>query len=135
MPGSGIDVIGAGVRCLLRRVGIIGLCYALALQPLIVGIGTAALAADAAARGTDIVLCLSGEHDPSAPSDQSDRYHTVHCIYCFAGAHIAGVLPPDKIDAGWIATESLDCVAVIAWQLPSRAEFSLAKPRGPPNRA
>ena len=132
LKGVGTDVIGAGIRCLFRRVGIVGLCYALALQPLIVSIGTANLAA---AGVTEVLLCQSSEHDPSGPSNQTDRYHTAHCIYCFPGAHIAAVLPPDKIDAGWIAGESRDCVVVVAWQVPSRADFSLARPRGPPNLA
>jgi len=129
----GAGLVSASIRQLLRRIGVVALCYALALQGLIVGIATTELAAETIGHGADVLLCLSAEqNNPLTPADQTNRHSTVHCIYCFAGAHSSGVIPPDASSADWSAGPCRNCPMTVAGQFPSLAEFSLAKPRGPP---
>jgi hypothetical protein len=115
-------------------IGVI-VAYAVAAQSLLIALGGFAPAANAQTAPAFAICHHDGQNAPELPAGNSDRDSCTHCIFCFAGSHVAiAGTPPELsrrvdveiVDALWVADKQ---------HLPRLPAYSIASPRGPPLRA
>jgi hypothetical protein len=124
----------------LRR-GVIGIVvsYAVAIQSLLVGFAGILQPASADESFSAFELChgLNGAQSaPGAPNGVPGHVGGNHCIFCYAGSHLAaGAPPPPRL------YHRLDVeIRTVDWtsntlRLSFSHNYSIAQPRGPPPSA
>jgi hypothetical protein len=110
--------------------------YALAIQGILIGFSGAQLAAtpyDHAA-GAGFELCLNATQDNSgSPVTPAIPQHRDHCTFCFAGVHYCALDAAAQSHADYDTFGQSSALAADTGSLPPGvAEYSLARPRGPP---
>jgi hypothetical protein len=126
--------VGHG-RLLRPLVGIV-VAYAVATQSLLIALGGFALAAPTDQTPPAIVLCHHEEQGPAElPNGNSPHAGCTHCLFCFAGAHVA-VIGAQPVLLHRLGAELSDALAAVDDQyVPGLPPHSIAEPRGPPFRA
>jgi hypothetical protein len=118
---------------LLRPLISVIVAYVVAVQSLLIALGSFSLPANAGDNAPAFELCLHAGQDASElPGGNPDHTGCTHCIFCFAGSHHAafGAAPAvfhrvyfETVDTPWVAHRR---------PLPGPAAHAIANPRGPP---
>lgn len=108
-------------------------CYAVAIQSLLVALAGFSMPADAGQNAPAFELCVRDPAvAPALPAGNPDHSGCTHCIFCFAGAHHALVgSAPAVFHRVHVA------MVVVPWHgdtldLKRLTRYTIANPRGPP---
>jgi hypothetical protein len=116
-------------------IGVI-VAYAVAAQSLLIALGGFTPSANASQTTPAFAICHHDDQTaPEAPAGGPDRGNCTHCIFCFAGSHVAVAGTPPVLSRR-VAVEIIDALRVADKQhRPRLPAHSIASPRGPPLRA
>jgi hypothetical protein len=133
----GMDYGNKFERLRRRVIGIV-VSYAVAIQTLFVGFAGLPLPASADETSPAFELChgLNGVQDKSgSPGGALGHVGGSHCIFCYAGSHLALGAPPSRL------YHRVDVqIRTVDWTLNTRRlsfshNYLIAEPRGPPPSA
>jgi len=125
-----------GYRRLLRPLVGVVVAYAVAAQSLLIALGGFALPTQADQTPPALVLCHHEDQGAAGlPNGDTPHAGCTHCLFCFAGAHVA-VIGAQPVLLHRLAAAGVDALPVVDDQrLPGLPPHSIAEPRGPPFRA
>jgi hypothetical protein len=125
-----------GSKCGRLRRSVIGIVvsYAVAIQSIITGFPGIAVPVNADENLPALELChgLNGDQSgPAAPAGLPGHTGGSHCIFCYAGSHLAVCAPPR------LYHHILGDFRTVDWALDTRYlsfshDYLIAQPRGPP---
>lgn len=133
MIGRRVRSGGVGRKRLWRPLLGIVVAYAVAAQSLLIALGGFALATPADQTPPAVVLCHHEDQGTAElPDGNSQHAGCTHCVFCFAGAHVAvvGAKPALLHRLGAEIVKALPTAG--GERLPGLPPHSIAEPRGPP---
>jgi len=120
---------------LWRLLVAIAVSYFLIVQSLFVGlVGFRSVAADSGSPSFE--LCrITGHDTPLSPGDAPDRHAIEHCMLCCAASDVSIGPPPQSSFCHVIVATARVWHLAGSWRHRQSAQYSIARPRGPPPSA